>query len=230
MTQFDRPFDAVLFDLDGVLVDTEPWWDEVRVEFARAHDRPWGPDDQQAVMGGNSRQWAITMQERLSLAHLSLAAIEDAVVSGVVGRYRTAAVLPLIDGAADAVRRCAANLPVAIASSAHRAVIEAAVDALGLHGVLGVIVSSDEVAGGKPDPAVYLRAAALLGVAPGRCLVVEDSVNGVRAGVAAGATVALIPNPSVPPAPGAHDAAHLLVDTIRNLDPLDPDAGGRRLR
>ncbi len=215
-------FDAVLFDLDGVLVDTEPWWDEVRVRFAREHHRPWGPDDQHAVMGGNSREWAAVMRERLDLAHLAQDAIQDAIVSGVVGMYRTAAVLPIIPGAAETVRRVAATHPVAIASSAHRAVIDAAVDVLGLHGVLDEIVSSDDVAAGKPDPAVYLLAAARLGVDPARCLVVEDSVNGVRAGKAAGMTVALVPNASVPPARGALELADLVLDRIVDLDPGPP--------
>lgn len=217
-----RAFDAVLFDLDGVLVDTEPWWDAVRTAFARDHDRPWGPDDQHAVMGGNSREWAAVMRERLDLPHLDQDAIQDAIVAGVVGMYRTAEVLPLMPGAAETVRRVAATHPVAIASSAHRAVIEAAVDALGLHGGLDEIVSSDDVAAGKPDPAVYLLAAARLGVDPARCLVVEDSVNGVRAGKAAGMTVALVPNPSVPPAFGAIELADLVLARITDLDPGPP--------
>jgi HAD superfamily hydrolase (TIGR01509 family) len=215
-------FDAVLFDLDGVLVDTEPWWNEVRVEFARQHDRPWGPDDQQAVMGGNSREWAAVMRERLGLGHLEQDAIQDAIVAGVVAKYRAAAVLPMIPGAVDTVRRVAATHPVAIASSAHRAVIEAAVDALGLGAILDEVVSSDDVAAGKPDPAVYLLAASRLGVDPGRCLVVEDSVNGVRAGKAAGMTVALVPNASVPPARGAVELADLVLAGITDLDPGPP--------
>ena len=173
-------------------------------------------------MGGNSREWAAVMRKRLDLGHLEQDAIQDAIVEGVVERYRTAKVLPLIPGAADTVRRVAASHPVAIASSAHRAVIEAAVDALGLHGVLDEIVSSDDVAAGKPDPGVYLLAAARLGVDPGRCLVVEDSINGVRAGKAAGMTVVLVPNASVPPATGAVELADLVLAGIRDLDPGPP--------
>lgn len=215
-------FDAVLFDLDGVLVDTEPWWDVVRIRFAREHGRPWGPDDQHAVMGGNSREWAVVMRERLDLGHLGEDAIQRAIVDGVVGMYRTADELPVIPGAPETVRRVAATHPVAIASSAHRAVIEAAVDALGLHGVLDQIVSSDDVVSGKPDPGVYLLAAERLGVDPRRCLVVEDSVNGVRAGKAAGMTVVLVPNASVPPALGARDLADRVIDRITDLDPGPP--------
>ena len=179
------PFEAVLFDLDGVLVDSEPWWNDVRIAFARAHGRPWTVDDHHAVMGANSRGWALTMQERLDLPDVDPDEIQDAIVDGVVERYRTEPP-PVIPGAIEAVRRIAQRLPVAIASSAHPDVIAAAVDALGLRDVLGAIVSSDEVPHGKPAPDVYLVAASQLGVDPGRCLVVEDSVNGVRAGKAAG--------------------------------------------
>ena len=213
-----RGVDAVLFDLDGVLTDSEPWWDEVRIEFARAHDRPWTPEDQHAVMGANSPEWAGIMRTRLRLEQLDPDVIQDAVVDGVVERYRTRP-SPVIAGASDEVRRIAAARPVAIASSSHRRVIEAAVDALGLHDVFGAIVSSDEVARGKPAPDVYLLAAERLGVAADRCVVVEDSLNGVRAGKAAGAYVVLVPNPSVPPAGDARERADLVLDRLADLDP-----------
>ena len=219
-----RRIDAVLFDLDCVLVDTEPWWDDVRRRFAADHGRPWGPDDQRAVMGANSRGWARIMRERLAL-ELDEDSIQSAVVEGVLACYRDRAV-PLVPGALDAVRRIAATRPVAIASSSHPAVIRAAVDALGLGDALGAIVSSDEVAHGKPAPDVYLLAASRLGVDPSRCMVVEDSLNGVRAGRAAGAIVVLVPNPSVPPAPGARELAHLVLGRLAELDPDSPGRPG----
>jgi len=214
-----RPVDAVLFDLDGVLTDSEPWWQDVRVEFACSHGRAWTREDQAAVMGGNSAEWAATMAGRLGIEGLAPEEIQAAIVRGVVERYRTMA-SPVIPGAADAVRRIAKTRPVAIASSSHRAVIEAAVDALGVRDVLDAIVSSDEVPRGKPAPDVYLRAASAIGVPAGRCLVVEDSLNGIRAGKAAGAIVVLVPNPSVPPAAGARELADHVLD---RLDALDPD-------
>lgn len=213
-----RRIDAVLFDLDGVLVDTEPWWDEVRIAFAAEHGRSWGPDDQRAVMGANSRGWARIMRERLGLDTLDEAAILGAVVDGVLACYRDREV-PRIPGALEALRRIAASRPVALASSSHPAVIRAAVEALGLHDVLGAIASSDEVEHGKPAPDVYLLAAERLGTEPARCLVVEDSLNGVRAGRAAGMTVILVPNESVPPAVGAREAADLVLASLADLDP-----------
>ena len=171
-------------------------------------------------MGGNSREWAEIMQARLGLRDMTVEAIQDAVVAGLVARYRDSPA-PIIDGAPAQVRRIAATRPVAIASSSHREVIAAAMAALDLRDVLGAVVSSDEVPLGKPEPDVYLLAASRLGVAPDRCLVVEDSLNGVRAGKAAGMTVALVPNASVPPGGNARDLADVIVPSLAELDPDD---------
>ena len=158
------------------------------------------------------------MRVRLGLT-LDEDVIQAYVVDGVVARYRRDGA-PEIAGAAAAVRRIAATLPVALASSAHRAVIDAALAATGLVEVLQVIVSSDEMAHGKPSPDVYLEAARRLGVAPEACLVVEDSLNGVRAGKAAGMTVVLVPSHSVPPAPGTIELADFVLDRLADLDPV----------
>jgi beta-phosphoglucomutase-like phosphatase (HAD superfamily) len=211
-------FDAVLFDMDGVLVNSEPWWNEARVEFALAHDRRWTRADQDLCMGGNSREWAEIMQTRLRIPNMSVEAIQDSVVAGVVARYH-ANRAPIIEDAPTQVRRIGRDLPVAIASSSHPEIIAAAVEALGLREVMGAIVSSDDVPLGKPAPDVYLLAAARLGVSPDRCLVVEDSANGVRAGKAAGMTVILVPNESNPPADGTRALADHVIGSLAELDP-----------
>jgi HAD superfamily hydrolase (TIGR01509 family) len=210
-------FDAVIFDLDGVIVDSEIWWDEVRREWAAERGRPWTAADRAAVMGANSAQWSRTMRERLAVEEPA-AAIEAAIVAGVVRRFAHQGA-PEIEGAAEAIRRIAAGWPLAVASSAHRSVIDAALAATGLRDLFRVVVSSDEVEHGKPQPDVYRLTAERLGVAPGRCLVVEDSLNGVLAARAAGMTVVLVPNRSIPPAPGAHEAADLVVDHLVAVDP-----------
>lgn len=215
-----RRFEAVLFDMDGVLVDSEHRWNDVRIAYAAAHGRPWGVDDQHAVMGANSVQWATTMRDRLGLDGVPVARILDDIVTAVVREFHSGSV-PVIPGAPDAVRRIAARWPVALASSSHRAVIDAALELLGLEGVFGAVTSSDEVPHGKPEPDVYRLAARRLGVVPERCLVVEDSTNGILAGKAAGAYVVLIPNPTVLPADHAREAADAVIDRI---DELDPDA------
>jgi HAD superfamily hydrolase (TIGR01509 family) len=226
VTRAARGVAAVIFDLDGVIVDSEIWWDEVRRAFAAARGRPWTEQDRIAVMGANSRQWSATMRERLRLDE-EPAAIERAVVEAVVGRY-AAEGPPRIEGAADAVRRIAARWPVAVASSAHREVIDAALRALDLGDVFRVVVSSDEVAHGKPEPDVYLEAARRLGVDPRDCLVVEDSLNGVRAARAAGMTTVLVPNESIPPAPGAEELADAVLERLADLDPATVAEAERR--
>jgi HAD superfamily hydrolase (TIGR01509 family) len=168
-------------------------------------------------MGANSRAWSATMRHRLRL-DMADADIERAIVDGVVERYHREGA-PRIDGAVEAVHRIAASRSTAVASSAHAEVIAAALEATGLRDVFAVVVSSDEVAHGKPAPDVYLETARRLGVEPASCLVVEDSLNGVRAARAAGATVVLVPNESVPPAPGTVELADLVLDRLADLDP-----------
>ena len=198
----------------------------MRSTFASAHGRTWTADDQAAVMGANSAGWARIMRERLEL-EMSEKDIERAIVDGVAERYRREGA-PLIDGAIEAIRRIAASLPVAIASSSHAEVIDEALIATGLGDVFRVVVSSDEVAHGKPAPDVYLEAARRLGIAPAACLVVEDSYNGVRAGKAARMFVVLVPNRSVPPAQGTWEIADLVLDRLADLDPAQIDSAGPR--
>ena len=185
--------------------------------FAAEHDRAWTAEDQAAVMGANSRGWAHVMRVRLDLG-MDEDEIQERIVTGVVQRHEREGA-PEIPGAIEAGRRIAATRPVAVASSAHRDVIDAALAAAGLGEILHVVVSSDEMAHGKPAPDVYLEAPRRLGVAPRACLVVEDSFNGVRAGKAAGMTVVLVPTGSVPPAPGTHELADLVLDRSADLDP-----------
>ncbi len=201
-----------------MLVDSEIWWDEIRAEFAAHQGRGWTLEDRAAVMGANSSAWARIMRERLGLP-MGEHEIERTIVGAMVERYRREGAT-VIDGAVDAVRRIAAEMPVALASSAHRAVIDAALAATGLGEAFTVVVSSDEVAHGKPAPDVYLEAARRLDLDPPDCLVVEDSLNGVRAAKAAGMTVVLVPNSSIPPPPGARELADLVLPRLADLDPL----------
>ena len=211
------PIRAVIFDLDGVIVDSEIWWDEVRSDFARAHGRGWTLDDRAAVMGANSRQWSETMRSRLGL-DLDRATIETAIVDGMVERYAREGA-PTIDGAVDAVRRIAARWPTALASSSHPRAIEAALAATGLADAFDAVVSSDDVAHGKPAPDVFLEAARRLGSDPESTLVIEDSLNGLKAGRAAGMATVLVPNHSIPPAAGADEFADVVVASLGDIDP-----------
>jgi HAD superfamily hydrolase (TIGR01509 family) len=211
--------EAVIFDLDGVIVDSEIWWDEARREFAARRGKQWTEADRAAVMGANSRQWSRTMRERLGLDEPDRQ-IERAIVGAVVERYRREGA-PLIPGAVEAVRRIALAWPTAVASSAHPEVIDAALETTGLRDAFRVVVSSDEVERGKPAPDVYLEAARRLAVEPDRCLVVEDSLNGVKAAKAAGMTCVLVPNKTIPPAPGAAELADVVLERLADLDPAE---------
>ncbi|HZM72355.1 MAG TPA: HAD family phosphatase [Candidatus Polarisedimenticolia bacterium] len=210
-------FEAVIFDMDGVLVDSEIWWDDARRDWAAAHGRTWTTDDRAAVMGANSKAWARIMRDRLGLPDIPTAEVVRDIVNDVVERFATRGV-PVIDGAAATVRRLEREVPLAVASSAHVDVIDAALAATGLRDAFRAIVSSDEVAHGKPAPDVYLEAARRIGVRPPACLVVEDSLNGVRSGRAAGMTVVLVPNAAVPPLRDAFELADVVLERLADLD------------
>jgi HAD superfamily hydrolase (TIGR01509 family) len=167
------------------------------------------------------------MGERAGVGPEHDADIARSIVDALVQRYRAEGP-PRIPGAVEAARRIAALYPVAVASGAPRRLIDVALAAAGLDDMVQIVVSADDVAHGKPAPDVYLEAARRLGVEPGRCLVVEDSANGLRAARAAGMVVALVPNAKVPPGPGAADLADLVVDRLDRLDPTRIRAPGRR--
>ncbi len=167
-------------------------------------------------MGQNSPSWARTMRERLAIDDPP-DAIETEVVEAMVTRFDSDPA-PTIAGATETVRRLGETYPLGLASSAHPAVIAAALRAAGLEDAFRAIAASDEVPQGKPSPDVFLLAAERLAVDPRRCLVVEDSRNGILAARAAGMFAVLVPNPAVPPAPGTVEAADLVLDSIVELD------------
>jgi HAD superfamily hydrolase (TIGR01509 family) len=214
VTSRGGPPEAIVFDLDGVLIEGEEVWDQVRQELVREGGGRWSPDAQAAMMGMSSPEWSRYMAEELGLP-MGPAAISEETVARVIARYGRE--LPLVDGAVDLVERVARRWPLGLASSANRPVIDFVLDRSGLARCFRATVSSEEVARGKPEPDVYLEAAARLGVAPERCAAVEDSSNGLRAAVAAGMRVVAVPNRRFPPAPKTVEAADLAVTSLRDL-------------
>ncbi len=208
--------DAVVFDLDGLLIDSEGVWDDVREALAHERGGRWHGGAQRAMMGMSSPEWSRYMHETVGLAE-SPEEINRIVVRRMVERY--AAGPPWIDGAVEAVRRTAAVLPLGLASSSNRELIDLVLEAGGIAPLFRATVSSEEVARGKPAPDVYLEAARRLGVEPGLCAAVEDSHNGIRSAKAAGMTCVAIPNPAFPPGEAVEEADVVL----GSLDQLTPE-------
>jgi HAD superfamily hydrolase (TIGR01509 family) len=208
--------EAVVFDLDGVLLDSEQLWDEVREGLARERGGRWHEGAQADMMGMSSREWSVYMHERIGLPEPP-EEINSEVVRRMLERY--ARELPLIPGAVEAVERIAAHWPLGLASSSNRELIDAGLEAAGLARYFRVTVSSEEVERGKPAPDVYLEAARRLEVAPGHCAAIEDSLNGIRSGKAAGMRVIAIPNPRFPPPADALAEAEVVLDGIEKLSP-----------
>jgi HAD superfamily hydrolase (TIGR01509 family) len=206
--------EAVVFDLDGVLVDSEQVWDEVREELARERGGRWHPGAQRDMMGMSSPEWSRYMHDVIGLPEPP-EEINREVVARLLQRY--AAGLPWLPGALDAVRRIAARWPLGLASSSNREVIDAVLEAGGLGRLFAATVSSEEVARGKPAPDVYLEAAGRLGVASERCAAIEDSHNGIRAARAAGMRCIAIPNRHYAPGDEALGEADVVVPAISEL-------------
>jgi HAD superfamily hydrolase (TIGR01509 family) len=213
--------EAVIFDLDGVLVDSEQVWDRVREEFARERGGRWHPHAQRDMMGMSSNEWSRYMSAELGVPLPPEEISED--VARLVGEeYRSE--LPLIPGAVEAVSRIAERWPLGLASSSNRSIIDLALECAGIADRFAVTVSSEEVGRGKPAPDVYLEAAARLGVEPSRTVAIEDSTNGLLAARAAGLGVVAIPNRTFPPADHALDAADVVLGSLEELEPASIEA------
>ncbi|PZG21240.1 HAD family hydrolase [Nonomuraea aridisoli] len=207
--------DACVFDLDGVLVDSEPVWEEVRRAFVADHGGVWQADTQSRLMGMSTAEWAAYLHE-LGV-RMEPAEIARGVVDQMAARYRDG--VPLMPGAVAAVRRLSVAVTLGLASSSPRRLIDVVLDAAGLTECFAATVSTEEVARGKPAPDGYLEAARRLGVDPGACVAVEDSSNGLRSAHAAGMRVVAVPHPRYPPAPDALALAWRVVPALGELTP-----------
>jgi HAD superfamily hydrolase (TIGR01509 family) len=205
---------AVVFDLDGVLVDSEQVWDDARRELVAEHGGTWNDDATRAMMGMSSLEWSRYMHDELQL-DLEPGEISAAVVKKLDDLYRRE--LPLLPGARETVRAVGARFPLGLASSSNREVIDLVLDLAGLTAEFGATVSSEEVPRGKPAPDVYLEAARRLGVEAAECAAVEDSTNGLRSAAAAGMTVIALPNTAFPPDEEALRLAAVVLDSLADL-------------
>jgi len=202
--------------MDGVLIDSERLWDEVREQLAHEWGGRWHERAQADMMGMSSTEWSRYMHDAIGLA-APPEEINAEVVRRLLARYRES--LPLVPGAVEAVQRLAEHWPLGLASSSNRDVIDAVLEMAGIAKYFRATVSSEEVAHGKPAPDVYLGAARRLNVEPSGCVAVEDSRNGILSAHAAGMRVIAIPNPHYPPSDDVLGQADLVLPSLEELTP-----------
>ncbi|MGZ4266262.1 MAG: HAD family hydrolase [Solirubrobacteraceae bacterium] len=208
--------EAVIFDLDGVLIDSESVWDAARRDVVAKNGASWTASATRAMQGMSSPEWSRYLRDELGVAR-DPDEISQQVVERVLAAYERE--VPLLPGAAEAVRRLAERWPLGLASSANRPVIDAVLQSAGLAGCFSATVSGDEVARGKPSPDVYLATADKLGVEARQAAAVEDSTNGLRAAAAAEMLVIAVPNREFPPTDDALALAPLVVESVGELTP-----------
>ena len=209
--------EAVIFDLDGVLLDSEQLWNEAKESLVRDSGGSWREDAPTEMMGMSSSEWSAYLRDELGVRR-DLDEINRDVVARMEELYREK--LPLLPGAVEAVRRLCERWPLGLASSSNREIIDLALRLAGIAEAFAATVSSEEVAHGKPAPDVYLETARRLRVRPDRCAAVEDSSNGLRAAAAAEMTVIAVPNPHYPP---DDDALALAAARLSKLHELTPE-------
>jgi len=208
--------DAVIFDLDGVLVDSELLWNRAKQDLVREAGGRWRDDAARAMMGMSSPEWSAYIRDELCVDR-DPAEINRDVVGRLERLYRSS--LPLLPGAVEAVRALQGRWPLGVASSSNRELIDLVLEVAGLTDAFAATVSSEEVPRGKPAPDVYLDTARRLGVHPRGCVAIEDSSNGLRAAAAAGMTVIAAPNPHFPPDEDSLELAAVRVETVADVTP-----------
>jgi HAD superfamily hydrolase (TIGR01509 family) len=196
---------GVIFDLDGVIVDTEHFWEEGWVASSDRRGYQWTPEDTSTVQGMSGPEWSRYLAEKTGVPDQAEEILDECVrymISKVEGGHAD-----LLPGAGELIKAVAGYVPLAVASSAPRPVIDAVLTAHGLSEYFKATCSSAEVPKGKPAPDVYLEAARRLVVDPRRAFGIEDSSNGMRAAHASGLTLVALPNPKYPPKPDALELA-----------------------
>ncbi|MGW6422923.1 HAD family hydrolase [Nocardia sp. NPDC055053] len=207
---------AVVFDMDGVLIDSEPIWEQVRRDYVERKGGRWQPDSQRKMMGMTTAEWAAYMSDDLGVA-MPLDEISTKVIDLMADRY--AHHVPLLPGAVEAVQRCAGQWKLGLASSSPRTLIDLVLAKSGLLEYFSAILSTEEIGRGKPAPDVYLTVARRLGVDPKDCTAVEDSTNGLLSAHTAGMRLIACPRPEFPPAPDALAPAAVVIDDLDQLTP-----------
>ena len=206
---------AVVFDMDGTLTDSEQEWDVVRRGLAAEEGIAWPEEATRAMMGMSTPEWSAYLVGTVGLSGTPEEAARRT-IDGMAAAYREGRI-PVLHGAVDAVHRMAEVAPLAVASSSPRSLIEAGLDLLGVRDLVAVVVSTEEVDRGKPHPDGFLAACAALRVDPASTVAVEDSTNGLRSALAAGMKVVAVPPRFHPPAEDVLGRVHAVIDDLDAL-------------
>lgn len=205
---------AVIFDLDGVLVDSEELWDVVRRGVAAEAGRPWPTEATRAMQGMSTVEWSAYLADVVGVP-AELDEVAATVIDRMAAQYD--ARLPLLPGAVEVVERLGGRWPLGLASSSPRRLIDTVLESAGLAQWFHVSVSTEEVAAGKPSPAVYHTVVQRLGVDPLQAIAIEDSSNGLRSAATAGLGVLAVPNVAFPPSEDALALADVVVDSLDEI-------------
>jgi HAD superfamily hydrolase (TIGR01509 family) len=208
---------GVVFDLDGVLMDSEHWWDEIRRDVADRRGGTWTDDATAAMLGMSTPEWAAYLVDRVGVQLTPEQAARE-VIDEMARRF--ARQPPVLPGAVAAVRDAAGRAPTAIATSAPPRIVQAFLEGTGLADTVTFAISSEQAGAGKPDPAVYLAAARGIGADPAGCVAIEDSTNGMRAALAAGMTLVAVPNRMFAPDPAVVARAAAVIGSVAELPPV----------
>ena len=217
------PIEAVVFDMDGVLVDSEVYWEQSRVEFARDRGKVWTGALQRLAMGRSTIGWATVMRENLGLSESTDDIIAE-MKARVIAQYEEC--MPTRTGALESVRHMQKHFRVGLASGSPTEIIKAVMQITGLDQVFEVMIYGDRVPRGKPAPDIYLEALQALDVSPAASLGIEDSANGLRSLKAAGMYAVAAPSPGFPLTDDVLELAdahittleHFTVDLVRQIE------------
>lgn len=206
---------SVVFDMDGVIVDSEPLWVRARQDLVRAAGGRWIPEAETAMMGISSDEWSVYMRDRLGLHDLAPAEIRAEVIGRMVRLYEDG--VPFLPGAREAIEALS-RWPLAVASGSDRVLLQTVLAVGRLAGRFAATVSGEDVAEGKPSPLIYQEACRRLGADPARSVAIEDSGSGILSAAAAGMAVVAVPRPGFLPAAELLERATLVLPDLTGLD------------
>ena len=204
--------EAIVWDMDGLLIDSEPVWNMARKQMAAAHGmHDWNQQDHFNVMGTSTDEWVSYMIKRIGLP-MTPTEVETAMIDHMAAIYQNE--IPFLPDAVEKIAWAASRYPSCIASGSPRKLLDLVAADPRVAPYMQFTLAADEVGIGKPNPAVYIEAAKRLGIAPENCLCLEDSPNGVLAGSRAGMKVINIPDPEMPLTAEQANHAHLVLDNL----------------